>query len=326
MVTSQIMKILVLFWVDKMNLNPFDADVKVTVGMCVKNSGETVKDAVESVLSQDFPNELMELVIVDGNSSDKTLEVIRNCLKNTGICTKFFCENEGLGRARQIVVDNASGEYIVWVDGDMMLSRDFLKKQVEFMERHPEVGVAKGRYGTLTGFGPDNLVAFLEDVGFMLNTLYEGEANQKILATSGCTYRVKAIKQVGGFDPNIKGVGEDMDAESRLRDSGWKLHISSATFQEMRRRSWSALWNEYFWHGQGASRLFEKNRRAANLYNMFPLVALVRELFRVPAAYQLTRRKTVLFLPFHYIFKRIAWSVGFTKSFWKKRKSPDTEI
>jgi len=58
--------------------------------MCVKNSEDTVNEAIESVLSQDFPNELMELIIVDGHSRDKTLEIIRNGLKKTGIRTKIF--------------------------------------------------------------------------------------------------------------------------------------------------------------------------------------------------------------------------------------------
>jgi len=297
-----------------MNLNSSSANVKVTIGMCVKNSEETVNKAIQSLLDQDFPKESMELIIVDGHSRDKTLEIIRKSLKKTGIRTKIFYENEGLGRARQIVVDNARGEYIVWVDGDMVLSKDFVRKQVEFMDHNPDVGVAKGKYGTLTDVKNQNLVAFLEDLGFILNTLSEGEASEKILATSGCIYRVKAIKQVGGFDPQLKGVGEDMDVESRLRNYGWKLYINSATFYEIRRQSWSTLWNEYFWHGQGASRLFERNRGAFSLYKMFPPVALTRTLFRMPAAYRLTRRKAVLFLPFHYIFKRIAWSVGFVKT------------
>ena len=48
---------------------------KVTVGMCVKNCAATIKEAIESVLNQDFPHELMELIIVDGNSEDETLSI-----------------------------------------------------------------------------------------------------------------------------------------------------------------------------------------------------------------------------------------------------------
>lgn len=296
-----------------MSLDSQRRNVKVTVGMCIKNSESTIKEAVKSVLGQDYPHELMELIVVDGCSEDKTLEILRDSLKKRDIRTKMFYENEGLGRARQIVVDNASAEYIVWVDGDMVLSRDFVRKQVEFMDRNPDVGIAKGRYETLINSSHESLVATLENVELMLNTMFEGETTSKSLGTSGCIYRVKAIRQVGGFDPYFKGVGEDMDAENRIREAGWLLHVTSARFYERRRQTWKSLWNEYFWHGRGGRRVLEKNRQTINLYKMLPPVALAAELFHVAIAYRLIRRKEVFFLPFHYAFKRVSWFLGFIK-------------
>ncbi len=285
-------------------------DVKVTIGLCVKNAEATIKEAIDSVFSQNFPYELMELIVVNGYSEDKTMSIIRDGLKNTGIKSKILYENNGLGHARQIVVDNAKGEYIVWVDGDMVISREYVRKLVEFMDQHPDVGIAKGKYGTRR---ENSLVAALENIEFVLSFRCEEKISSKPLATSGCIYRVKAIQQVGGFDENIKGVGEDMDAEYRIRAAGWLLYIAPAFFYERRRETWKSLWNEYFWHGKGGRHLLEKNRQIVNLYKILPLVALIAELFRVAAAYKLTRRKVVLLLPFHYAFKRIAWFLGFIK-------------
>lgn len=312
------------FEVDGMNSNSSTHNVKVTVGMCIKNSGATIKEALESVLDQDFPHDFMELVVVDGYSRDKTLRILRDGLKKVDIKTKIFYENEGLGRARQIVVENANGDYIVWVDGDMVLTRGFVRKQVEFMDQNLDVGIAKGKYGDNTTRNYENLVATLENVEFMLKTMFEGETSSKSLGTSGCIYRVKAVRQVGGFDPHIKGVGEDMDAENRIREAGWLLYVTSALFYETRRQTWKALWNEYFWHGRGGRPLLEKNRRIVNLLKMLPPIALAAELFRVPAAYKMTRRKAVFFLPFHYAFKRMAWFLGFVKSFLEKSDNKRT--
>ena len=52
----------------------------------------------------------------------------------------------GLGVARQIVVDKACGKYIVWVDDDVTLPKDFVRKQVGYMEQNPHVGIAGARY------------------------------------------------------------------------------------------------------------------------------------------------------------------------------------
>lgn len=101
---------------------------KVTIGVCVRNCEDLIREAIGSIINQDFPHEFMELIVVDGYSQDETLRIIRDVLKKTDMKTRIFYEKEGLGRARQIVVDNASGEYIVWVDGDMVLSMDFVRK------------------------------------------------------------------------------------------------------------------------------------------------------------------------------------------------------
>jgi len=284
---------------------------KVTIGICVKNNAQTISETIKSIIKQDFPRELIELIIVDGYSEDATLFIIKRQLKNSEIRFKIFHEKEGLGKARQIVVDNAEGEYIIWVDGDMILSRDFVKKHVEFMDSNPKVGVAKGKYGVLKGDEHKNLVAFLEDLEFMLNTQNEGEVNDKVLATSGCIYRVKAIRQAGGFDSLFKGVGEDMDIESRIRALGWKLCIASAVFQELRRKSWKALWNEYMWHGKGGFQLYHKNKKILGSLEIFPPVLLIKKVKQSVQAYKKFHQKRVFLFTLHYFFKRVAWFFGF---------------
>ncbi|MEM2144295.1 MAG: glycosyltransferase [Candidatus Jordarchaeaceae archaeon] len=283
----------------------------VTVGVCVKNSEATIKEAIESIGNQDFPHQQMELIIVDGCSEDKTLSIIKEALPKTDLRYKILHENIGLGYARQMVVDNAIGDYIIWVDGDMILLPDFVSKQVEFMKRNPKAGIGKGKYQYRKEV---SLVAELENIEFMINFKHEGVTDSKVLATSGCIYRVEAIRQVGGFDKGIKGVGEDMDIEHRIRAAGWQLCITSATFYEMRRKTWKSLWKEYFWHGYGGYYLFKKNKRLIDYYKLFPPIGLILELSKVSMAYRLLKRKVTLLLPAHYIFKRIAWFLGFVKS------------
>lgn len=286
--------------------------VEVTIGLCVKNAEDTISETIRSILYQDYPHMLMELIIVDGNSQDRTLEIIRNELKNSDIKSQILSENKGLGYARELVVKNAGGKYIIWVDSDMILSRDFVKEQVKFMETHPEVGIAKGRYAFIE---QKSLVANLENISFLTAFHHKEDVENPFpLGTSGCIYRVEAIRQVGGFDKNISGVGEDMDIEYRIRVMGWKLSLSPAIFYEKRRRTWRSLWNEYFWHGKGAAQLYEKNKRVL-LYGqkVFPLTLMINKLIETARAYRMIARKEVLLLPLHYVFKRLAWSIGFIK-------------
>jgi len=285
-------------------------NVIVTIGLCVRNAETTVGRAIDSILNQDFPREKMELIVVDGCSTDATLAIMKSRLKGSGLKTRIFHENMGLGYARQLVVNNAKGKFIIWVDADVILPKNFVTKQVTFMEENPKIGIAKGRYGI---HEKNSLVAMLEDVEFAISFKREGEANLPALGTSGCIYRVEAIKQAGGFDLKMRGAGEDQDVENRVRLAGWLLYVSPAVFYEKRRKTWKSLWNEYFWHGMGAAYLFRKDKRTIKIFKMLPPVALFMEVLRVPAAYKLTGSFAVFLLPFHYVFKRIAWMFGFIK-------------
>lgn len=287
--------------------------VKVTIGVCVKNGALTIGKAIESVMVQDFPHELMEIIFVDDGSEDQTLSVIKNYIPKLDMrVTVFHHSWKGLGASRNIIVDNAAGEYIIWLDADMILEKSFVTKQVEFMEKNLEVAVGKGQYGI---YSQENLVGFLENIEFATAHFKRREKSDNLtFGTGGSIYRTKAIRQVGGFDPFIKGAGEDADAEHRLRMAGWLLVATSAVFYEKRRETWRSLWEEYFWFGKGGSKLIEKNKQVIPVYRLWPPIALVIEFSRVILAYKLTRQKLVFLLPIHYIFKRTAWFLGFVRN------------
>lgn len=288
-------------------------DIKVTIGLCVKNAEATVKQAIDSILKQDFPREQMELIVVDGNSEDKTLPIIEENLAQANMGFKVFRENGGLGLARYLVVDNANGHYVIWVDGDIILPRDYVRKLIEFMEQNPKVGIAGGKYGNYPG---QTLASALENIVYVVDSQRGGKApfeSTYLPKTEGAVYRVEAIKQAGNFNINITGAGEDLDAAWRVQTAGWELRTINSTFYESCRETWKDLWDQYFWYGYGGHYLSHKNKSIIPLYKMTPPIAFLAGLLRLSVAYKLTKRKAFFLLPLHYVFKRVAWCFGFAK-------------
>ena len=284
----------------------------VTIGVCVRNAAFTIREAVESIIAQDYPHELIEVLVIDGCSSDKTVQIVKNVLSNSDIKSQIFFESKGLGFARQMVVDNAKGKYVVWVDCDMILPKDFVRKQVEFMEKNPGVAIGRAMYGIWSELGP---VAYLENIPFVVESFRSKEVVPLgICGTEGAIYRLDAIRQVGGFDINIKGAGEDIELAQRILANGWIAKVTPTFFCELCKESWKGLWNQYVWWGRGGHYLFHKKRDKTMLLKMSPLGGFIAGILRFPFAYKLTRRKLLFLLPFHYAFKRLAFCYGFTKA------------
>ncbi|MCL2358629.1 MAG: glycosyltransferase [Nitrososphaerota archaeon] len=289
-----------------------DSQFVVTVGLCVKNGATIIKKAVDSLCRQTFPAQNTEIIVVDGNSKDGTLQIIKANLKTCFGRIQIFQENHGLGVARQMVIQKASGKYIVWLDADMMLAPNYLENQVSFMEQNPDVGIAGGTYTLHIGHG---LAADLENVAYAVDSIFgrPGSASKFgfLPGAEGAIYRVEAVRQVGGFDTQINGAAEDTDLAYRVRAKGWQLAMTQERFTESTRASWQTLWNQYVWYGRGGHYIFHKDSRSVNLLQMSPMAGFVAGILRSPGAYLLTHNTTFFLLPVHYTYKRIAWFCGF---------------
>ena len=113
---------------------------KVTIGICARNSEKYIAEAVKSVAQQDFPHNLMEIIFVDDGSQDQTLDVISRLISQIDISAKVFSGPwMGLGKARNTIINNAEGDFIIWVDSDEILATDFLKRQIALIESHPTI-------------------------------------------------------------------------------------------------------------------------------------------------------------------------------------------
>lgn len=291
---------------------------QVTIGVCVRNGEKMLIDAVDSVINQDFPAEQLQIIFVDDGSADKTPEIIKGYMPLFGDRGKFFKTPwKGLGHARNLIVKEADGELLLFVDADQILTKDYVKAQVEFMKKNPQVGITAGVFKTV----PRNFILNLEVAPYIVNQKNYGKPksfiwkNDKLIGTGGTTFRVKAIRQVDGFNESIKGAGEDTDLILRIKRAGWLLQPNMAELYELHGglSKPKDLWKKYFWYGYGSQKSFEQIGRAFSLPKMTPIAGFVTGMFYSFPAYKYLYQKQVFLLPLHFGFKHAAWTFGFIK-------------
>lgn len=285
----------------------------VTIGVCARNAEKLLPSALESALAQDYPHEALEIVMVDDGSGDGTLNIMKAYAAKTDIEAHIFSgEWKGIGFARNVVLNNAHGKYIVWLDSDQTIEKSFVRKQVTLMEKYPKAGIA---LACLRIMPHEHAVLALDLIPDVVSySRQDWVKPSKLPGTCGAMYRVAAARAVGGFDEEISGVGEDIDIARRIREAGWTIIQGNAVFYESHGSltTWRSLWARYVHRGQCSRRLYSRRRIPISLYRMNPVSSFIVALTYIVAGYKLTKRKIVFLIPFHYPMKMLAWFYGFS--------------
>lgn len=288
---------------------------KVTIGMCGRNCADLVAFALESVVKQDFPHDLMEIIFVDDGSEDNTLNAVKDRFSRMDIAARIFSDKwRGLGKARNTVINNAYGDFIIWLDSDEILEKAFVRKQISLIESNPKAGIATAMLGVMPTW---NIILTLDLIPSAVEySSQDWTRLAKLPGTGGATYRVIAARQVGGFDGNMSTGGEDIDIANRIRQKGWSIIRGEAKFYEKHGNlsTWRDLWKRYATQGIYSRHLYKKSDTFFSLYRMNPFASFVAGLLYVNRGYKLTKLKIVFLLPFHFFFKMTAWFYGFTKN------------
>lgn len=133
-------------------------DNLVSVIIPAYNASKYIQKTIDSVLAQTY--EKLEVIIVDDGSKDDTVEIIRSNLNRSRKLKFFKQSNRGVAAARNLAIDNSSGEFIAPCDADDLWHRGKIEKQVHLMrESKQNVGFIYSwimridEYDQVVGFG-----------------------------------------------------------------------------------------------------------------------------------------------------------------------------
>ncbi|MCW1296182.1 MAG: glycosyltransferase [Candidatus Parvarchaeota archaeon] len=175
------------------------------------NSEKTIRECIESILKQKCKK---EVIVVDGCSTDKTREILRE------YPIKLLVEKKkGPAAARNKGLRTARGKYIAFIDSDVVLPPFWIKKALKLLRQKDIAGVGG------PGISPEKSI-----VSESLNALLYGKTKnvRKIfvdsLATMDVVYK-KSMIENEFFDESLTS-GEDPEFNFRIRKRRFKLLFS----------------------------------------------------------------------------------------------------
>lgn len=174
----------------------------VSVIIPTRNSIRTIKTCLTSVKNQSYPN--IEIIVVDNYSKDETAQIAKKFTKNV------FFKGPERSAQRNFGAKKSSGEFIMWIDSDMILGDMVVEECVKELNHNPslsgliipEISIGKG---------------FWAACKTLEKRCYIGD--KKI---EGLRFIDKKIfNKLGGFSDLI--AGEDWDFTQRVRSRGYKI-------------------------------------------------------------------------------------------------------
>ena len=111
----------------------------------VYNSEKSLEQCLRSVHESDYPNEHIEIYIVNNKSSDKSFDAFVRAQKQfSELRMSWLNSGQGKSRALNLAIYNSHGKYMINIDSDGVLEKTALTRMVRHMENEPDVTCLTG--------------------------------------------------------------------------------------------------------------------------------------------------------------------------------------
>lgn len=225
---------------------------KVSIVVPTKNEAKHIKDLLDSMVENDIINPSTEVIIVDGHSTDGTVDIASR------YSVKIVVESTRTrGGASNVGWKNASGDIVVYTDADCVTVENWIEKMLKHFEDE-KVAVVGGADLTF----PSTKSYFGKASG-LLDELRIAPSHKQdaIFRLRGCNiaYRRSALVESGGFDRALH-VGEETELHYRLYTMGYRLIFDpSIIVYHKRRSSITKYFKQFFWYGYSKFKLVMKH-------------------------------------------------------------------
>src|SRR5262245_20169551 len=208
---------------------------RISVIVCSYNGARTIRDTLDGLLRLKYPD--LEVIVVNDGSTDDTETIAREYGFRL-----ISTENRGLSRARNTGLEAAAGEIVAYIDDDAYPDEDWLTYLAATFASTSHIGVG----GPNLPPPGDGWVAdcVANAPGGPIHVLISDEEAEHI---PGCNmaFRKDALQAIGGFDPQFRTAGDDVDVCWRLQQAGGTLGFSPAALVwHHRRNSVRAYWRQ----------------------------------------------------------------------------------
>lgn len=199
----------------------------VSIIIPCRNEENFIAKCLDSVVNNDYPKHMYEILVVDGMSEDKTREIVNEYCKKSPLVRIVDNPKKIVPTGLNIGIQSAKGEVIIRMDAHAIYDKSYIKKSVDYLNRYSADNV-----GGIWRIIPRKSSFLAKAIALIsVSTFGVGSAHYRIAKAKtpkwvdtvfgGC-YRRQVFDKVGFFNENLVRT-QDLEFNFRLRKSGGKI-------------------------------------------------------------------------------------------------------
>lgn len=207
----------------------------VTTMIVVRNEEKYIRTAILSFLNQEYPKDHMELIIVDGMSTDNTLQVAKDTVQEytaaNGPVEVRYLENPKMNLAAgwNLGIQAAKGEFVVRIDAHAQADSQMIAKCVEILRTHEDVACAGGRIVAQPVTDGGRVISYVQSSPFGVGNAKFRYANESgyVDTVAYGVYRKSIFEKAGLFNEEFQR-NQDNDMHGRIKACGGKFYLDAS--------------------------------------------------------------------------------------------------
>lgn len=185
-------------------------NAKISVIIAAYNAANTIEKCINSVLAQEFPWELIEIIVVNDGSTDNMAEVVSKMAFQYKSIKLINQKNMGPGGGRNTGIKFATGDIICMLSSDTYADKNWLRNITTAFTADPKIGVIQGP------------ILPHKEINIPFYHLFSIKTPNWNFPTAAIAYRASAVEGAGKyFDPELSHYGDDTDIAWRILNKGY---------------------------------------------------------------------------------------------------------